>query len=242
MKKKDYYEYWYEKNEKKGFVPREIKSLSILKKIITRNNRILDVGCGKGRIIEELKKVRGTEVFGIDVSRKSVDICKKKGLNVKRADAEKMPFPSSSFEIVYAGEVIEHLYNPDAFLEESWRVLKERGRLLITTPNLSNWYNRILFLFGIQPVFIETSTKSSMVGAGILKRLKKDSTPIGHIRIFNVQAIKDILELNGFRTLKLWGSEFEHFPRKIRFLDRFFSLFPRLASEMIILAEKDNNL
>ena len=53
--------------------------------------------------------------------------------------------------------MIEHLYNPDHMLEECRRVLKPGGLLIISTPNLQAWYNRILFLFGVQPIFYEVS-------------------------------------------------------------------------------------
>ncbi len=142
------------------------------------------------------------------------------------------------FDIVYAGEVFEHLYNPDFFLQEASRVLKKGGFIILSTPNLSAWFNRIIFPLGIYPVFMEASTESRMVGAGPLKSLKAGSMPVGHIRIFNVQALKDIFKLNKFKVVELKGAVFDsYFPKPFLFIDRIFTLFPTLSSDLIIVGK-----
>ena len=134
---------------------------------------------------------------------------------------------------------IEHLYNPDNFLSEINRILKKQGHLILSTPNLCAWFNRIIFLFGIQPLFVETSTKSKLIGGGPLKKLKNGKTPVGHLRIFNKDSIIDLLEENEFEIINIKGAIFDSgFPKWLLFFDNLFRIFPSLSSDFVILARK----
>ena len=65
------------------------------------------------------------------------------------ADLEsRFPYPEEFFDIVHAGEAIEHLYDTDSFVQECRRVLKKGGKLIITTPNTLSLPRRILYFFG----------------------------------------------------------------------------------------------
>ena len=240
MKTIDHYGHWYAGGEEVYIIPREKSSLEIMKKLkLGKDAEILDAGCGDGRFTQIIKKVIGSKVKGLEYSKAGIKLCKDKGLDVRFADFnDKIPFGDGMFKVIYAGEVLEHLYDPDRFLEECFRILKDDGHLIITTPNLCNWYNRVLMLFGIQPVFIETSTIDTRVGAGILKFMKKDHHPVGHVRIFNATALEDLLKLHNFRLVKKQGEVFEHFPSKLSFLDKFFSNFYSLSSGFVVVARK----
>ena len=54
-------------------------------------------------------------------------------------------------------EVIEHLASPDNMIVEVYRILKIGGYLIISTPNLGNWVNRLTMLLGCQPYNVEVS-------------------------------------------------------------------------------------
>lgn len=83
----------------------------------------LDVGCGEGL----LKKMGVPRTVGIDIQP---------GPNVTiKASAEFLPFRNGMFELVFAGEVIEHLPDPAMALKDWVRVLKQGGRMVISTPN-----------------------------------------------------------------------------------------------------------
>lgn len=58
-----------------------------------------------------------------------------------------LPFPDGRFDSVIAGDVIEHLENPSQFLRESNRVLKDGGRLIISTPQANDWWVTLHNLF-----------------------------------------------------------------------------------------------
>lgn len=60
-----------------------------------------------------------------------------------KASAESIPFKSNTFDSVVAGELIEHLDQPNLFLNESYRILKKKGYLILTTPNKNSWINKI---------------------------------------------------------------------------------------------------
>jgi SAM-dependent methyltransferase len=134
--------------------------------------------------------------------------------------------------------VIEHLVNPDLLLTEAARVLRPGGHVVITTPNLHAWFNRLIFPLGIQPVFHETSTRSTQVGAGALGRIKADVRPVGHLRLFNRTALVDLLRLSGFDPLRVRGARYHGVPRVARWVDRLALARPPLASILVVVARK----
>jgi SAM-dependent methyltransferase len=149
-----------------------------------------------------------------------------------------LPPPDASMDLVYAGEVIEHLIDPDRLVEECARVLRADGWLLVTTPNPHAWYNRLLFAAGVQPLFFETSTRSTDVGAGPLRRFKKGSRPVGHLRLFNRTALCDLLEREGFACKVVRGAGFHASPRVLSWVDSQLGRWPTLASNLVVLATK----
>jgi hypothetical protein len=133
---------------------------------------------------------------------------------------------------------VEHLYNPDAALDEFHRVLKNNGLLILSTPNLASWYNRILLLFGIQPYYMETSTVDKTVGLKFIKNLGASTIPVGHVRIFTLTAIKDLLELHGFETLEVVGLPGLSLPQPMLIVDRYLSKIPGICSDPMLIARK----
>jgi len=101
-------------------------------------------------------------------------------------------------------------------LKEAFRVLKTDGYLVITTPNLAAWFNRLIFLFGYQPFFLEPSTKDKTVGLGFTRRLMPNRKPVGHIRCFTLKALKDILVLHGYKIVLVKGNTGYYLPNFMR--------------------------
>lgn len=205
---------------------------------------ILDAGCGDGLLAKLMKNLTGAEVYGVDISKKGLELTKRRGVIVKECDLNRgIPFTDESFDLVISHQVIEHLLNPDFFLRECERVLCRKGHLILTTPNLAAWYNRLLLLFGIYPVFLEASTRDKLVGTKFLRRIAHSKQGVGHLRVLNLSALKDLLALNNFRLKKVLG-----LTRDFRlcllmkavylFLDRIFANFPSLSSDLLVIAEK----
>ena len=96
--------------------------------------RLLDVGCGIGAIMEAATQ-RGWTATGADVSQAVVDGCLGRGLNCNRIVDGLLPFPDTSFDIVTAWSVIEHVSDVRDALSEWRRVLKPGGILALDTSN-----------------------------------------------------------------------------------------------------------
>ena len=238
----DHYDYWNShRNVKKHLYDREKLSLQLLSRVAKKHAHFLDAGCGHGDFLMYVRKYfPELKIKGLDYSKKEVVEACRNGFDVSQSNFEEgIGLKSNQFDIAYAGELIEHLYNPDIFLSEMHRIIKKDGYFIISTPNLHAWFNRILFPLGIQPLFVEMSVKSRLVGAGILKKLKGGITPVGHVRIFTLAALKDILGMYGFDLITLRGASYEEgLPRWLLPLDRLFKPFPALAPQLVLLARK----
>ena len=106
-----------------------------------QNPKILDVGCGTGANLEMLANFGAAE--GVDVSDDALEFCKIKGLKAHKGLAESLPFAESSFDVVTALDVVEHLDDDVAGLKEMHRVLKSGGKTLIFVP-------AFMWLWGVQ--------------------------------------------------------------------------------------------
>jgi len=118
---------------------------------------------------------------------------------------------SKLYDNVIAGEVIEHLENPSFFISECSRITKNGGRIIITTPNMT----------GLAYIL------SDYIG--------DDAFP--HINAFNGEMLKILLKKNGFNKI-LFYSYLECFWKNNLFFRTLSYLFPRLRSNIIIVAEK----
>lgn len=98
---------------------------------------MLDVGCGSGILLNELKPVVPS-ITGCDLSDVLLQRVRKekKIEQLVAADLKSLPFASNSFQSLLCSEVLEHLPNPKRAIQEIARVLKPGGKALITTPHL----------------------------------------------------------------------------------------------------------
>lgn len=99
---------------------------------------VLDVGCGDGFVAKViLKSRRGKFDWGIDLSETEIEKAKKIGSykNCKVASVYELPFKDGSFNTVFSNSAIEHLKDLDKALSEISRVIKIRGKLIITVPS-----------------------------------------------------------------------------------------------------------
>lgn len=112
------------------------EELEFLEKYVYDNEKILDVGCGNGRLYE-LFKERTIDYYGVDFSEKLIEIAGKRYPQFKFqvADAFNLPFPDSFFDKVFSIAVFHHIPSEELrmrFLKEIKRVLKPEGSLVIT--------------------------------------------------------------------------------------------------------------
>lgn len=204
-----------------------------------KNRKILDIGTGLGIWPAYIKSKVRCSIYGMEMSKESIKIAKKNGLSMKYADIEqKWPYKNGNFEVVSGVQVIEHLLDTDMFITESYRVLSKNGYLIISTPNLASWLNRIIFLFGFQPFTTEVSTRDKTFGLKFTRKLTNNRDPVGHIRSFTLNALVDMLEYYDFKVIKTVGGKVDYLPKFLKPLDIFFSYFPSLASDLIVIAKK----
>ncbi|MEW6558326.1 MAG: methyltransferase domain-containing protein [Elusimicrobiota bacterium] len=105
--------------------------------------RLLEVGCGNGGYLKFMQNL-GWKVLGIDIDAEALKIAKEKfNLSVILGSLEEIKFPENSFDIIATFHVIEHIPNPITFLKECYRILKPKGRLIISTPNAESLAHKI---------------------------------------------------------------------------------------------------
>ncbi len=101
--------------------------------------RVLDVASGSGYGCEMLKAAGATEVVGVDYSPEAAKYAAERyGSRQPHyliGDAESLPFSNGEFDVVVSFETIEHLSQPERFLESAKRVLRPDGLLVVSTPN-----------------------------------------------------------------------------------------------------------
>lgn len=101
--------------------------------------RVLDAGCGTGRLCLELAEL-GLIVLGVDISGKMLDEARRKTAGYPRvdliqADINRIPFPSQTFDLVTAFTVLEFSAHQETAVRELWRLVRPKGRLVIAVLN-----------------------------------------------------------------------------------------------------------
>jgi len=208
-----------------------IRNIIMKRFSLKRELRFLEIGCGTGEFLERVSNLgEQLKVWGVDISELAINKVKKRGVSgfVLDVSRQKLPFPDDFFDMIYMGDVVEHLVDPDFMILEVKRTLRDGGYLILTTPNLASWYNRILLTLGFQPIFSEVSTKKIFGRPG--------EKVVGHLRLFTLRSLKEFLSYYRFEIIDVKGVCFHAFNSLLKLIDRFFSHFPSLSSIILIVA------
>jgi SAM-dependent methyltransferase len=109
--------------------------------------RVLDLGCRNGALTRAY--LRGNEVVGVDVEAEALAEAAALGIETHLADVEqRLDFAEESFDVVVAGELVEHVRDPGALVAEARRVLRPGGVFVASVPNFYRLKNRLAFLAG----------------------------------------------------------------------------------------------
>lgn len=168
------------------------------------NGRLMDVGCGNGETIRNLKPY-GWDLYGVDIDAKAIAYARRHGLtHVSKGDYSYLSkFPDGYFDVIRSYHVIEHLDNPKRFIELSYRKLKKGGQFICGTPNSASmqswlfrafWYNldtpRHQYIFTPKNLrLLIERTKLSVIdvqycaGGGVLGSLQYILSELFHTRL-----------------------------------------------------------
>ncbi len=114
-----------------------------LRKLIRSQARVLEVGCGLGFLTSQL--TRRFSAVALDISFVALSYVRQrwKLRSLTCGDAAALPYRGEVFDAIIAFDVIEHLASPETFLVEACRVLRNRGVLILTTPNPESFGARL---------------------------------------------------------------------------------------------------
>jgi 2-polyprenyl-3-methyl-5-hydroxy-6-metoxy-1,4-benzoquinol methylase len=151
---------------------------------------VLDVGCYDGQFITRVVEPGRATLIGLDVAAPALHAARTRGVQGVRAQVEAgLPFRSKAFATVVAAEVIEHVFDTQAVIDELARVLRPGGWLALTTPNLVALSGRAQLVLGRSPHNVEF-----------------DASPgtSGHIRYFTFDTLEALLRHAGLLPKGRW--------------------------------------
>lgn len=112
--------------------------------------RVLDLGCRDGALTQAYAE--GNDVLGVDADREALAEAAKLGVETHWADLDQpLELEDDSFDVVVAGELLEHLRDPHRVVAEMRRVLRPGGTFVASVPNAYRLKGRLLFLLGRPP-------------------------------------------------------------------------------------------
>lgn len=176
-------------------------------------NRLLDVGFGAGWLLHEAAEL-GWSCWGTEIASDSLEVASG-GWHIFQGDLLDASFPKQHFDVICFIEVIEHLHDPLAYIEEAHRLLRPGGHLYGTTPNARSVNARLLGL--------DWSIYS----------------PPEHLNLFTPSALERCLQSAGFRGITIAAEGFnpiELLPRRkgpvssIERVERAYALGERMQT------------
>jgi 2-polyprenyl-3-methyl-5-hydroxy-6-metoxy-1,4-benzoquinol methylase len=184
------FESGYQANKQKDLskIPIDKKTKEIMSFLVKSGvkGKLLDVGCSNGEFLFQAKK-NGFESYGVELNRRTADIANSNGLNVFNGLLSDAKFEDNFFDVIFMGDLIEHVLSPDDLLLECKRILKKNGLLIISTPNLDClWARTTLLLYK-------------------LFRIPWSSvTPPFHTFQFSEKNLNTLLDKRGFQNISTW--------------------------------------
>jgi ubiquinone/menaquinone biosynthesis C-methylase UbiE len=134
---------------------------------LKKGMKMLEPGCGRGEFLNNFKKM-GLDAVGVDISPEASNFTN--GLDIKICDVEneKLPFNDNTFDVIYSKSFIEHLYYPERYLEEAFRVLKSGGVLITLVPDWESNYKKYFDDFTHRTPFTNIALKDAYEMYGFL--------------------------------------------------------------------------
>lgn len=157
---------------------------SVLSQIPKKAKRILDLGCGDGRMAKKIKEVQKCSVTGVTISESEAKLASRSldkviVCNLNNFDTSNL----GEFDCIICSHILEHLYQPQQLLIQLHHNLSPDGILLVALPNILWWRKRISFLAG-NFIYI-------------------DGTPTdhNHLHFFDWRTSRQLIEESGYEVL-----------------------------------------
>jgi SAM-dependent methyltransferase len=184
--------------------------------------KILDVGCANGSILSPFAKTH--EIHGVEISEGFTAEAIKNGVLAKVHDleTEPLPYPDKTFDVLFSGENIEHIFDTDWVLAEMNRVMKPGGIFVLTFPNIRTVLSLVMMAFFDMTPMYAARYRS------------------GHWRDFTVRTIKLALGNHGFVVNKCIGCSF-YLPKIGEFGSWLATCLPSWANTTIVVSTKERD-
>ena len=117
----------------------------VIKQGIREGDKVMDLGCGRGSLLEQLIQEKNVQALGVDIDPAKVLECVRKGIPVYQGDADDVLsiFPDRAFDRVILTRTVEHLQAPNRTIGEALRVGR---RVTVGFINHGFWLNRMNYL------------------------------------------------------------------------------------------------
>ena len=126
--------------------------LAVIARHITADSRVLDIGCGDGRLMAELVERHGVDARGLEIDSALVERCVARGLSVVQGDADTdlVNYPDKAFDYAILSQTLQTAARPYHMLDELLRIGRQA---FVSFPNFAHWRTRsALMLGGRMPV------------------------------------------------------------------------------------------
>jgi methionine biosynthesis protein MetW len=152
-------------------------------KLIPPGSKVLEIGCGSGRLANLLSMRKKCLVYCVEKEPKMASIAKNKCVEVLNMDIEtkELPYSNGFFDCIILGNVLEHMKEPSKILANLKKYLSDNGFLIYSVPNIVNWHSRMTIFFG----------KFEYADSGVFDRT--------HLRFYNLNSAKKLAEDAGYR-------------------------------------------
>lgn len=175
----DYDAYYSESNlSVPDFITKRLKEIIGGFESYKSNGRLLDIGFGAGSIMDVAEKL-GWTVFGQEVSATAVENARQKGFDVFLGDLTNAQYPEAHFDVVTCSEIVEHVPDPQAMLDEIARILRPGGLLWATTPSARSMSFRLM------------------------KQRWTVISPPEHTQLYSARGVRKMLQKARFRQIKI---------------------------------------
>jgi 2-polyprenyl-3-methyl-5-hydroxy-6-metoxy-1,4-benzoquinol methylase len=155
-----------------GFVFAGAERMELFRRYVgAPGRRVLDLGCRDGSLTRAYAS--GNEIVGVDADREALAAAAKHGIETHWADLDDpLVFDEASFDVVVAGELLEHLRDPGRLVGDVRRVLRPGGTFVASVPNAYRLKNRLRFLLGREPE--DDPTHLQMFSPGDVRKLLRE--------------------------------------------------------------------